>query len=95
MKQQEVVQKAQAEVERLQEEQARLELAIAQFCEKVENTVSVSQKDALTTISNNDTQIAEIDSQFAKALVENGKQITEIDNKLAQSQSTSSQLLHV
>jgi hypothetical protein len=49
----------------------------------------------LLITADNDKQIAEIDSQFAKVLVENGKQITEIDNKLAQSQSTSSQLLHV
>jgi hemolysin D len=88
MKQQEVVQKAQAEVERLQQEQARLKVAIAQSREKVDNTVSVSQKDVLITISNNEKQIAEIDSQFAKVLVENEKQIAEIDNKLAQSQLT-------
>jgi hemolysin D len=48
----------------------------------------VSQKDLLTTIANNEKQIAEIDSQFAKLLVENEKQIAEVDNKLAQANLT-------
>jgi hemolysin D len=88
MKQQESLQKAQADVERLQQEQARLKLAIAQADRKVDNTVSLSQKDLLATIAMNEKQIAEIDSQFAKMLVENEKQIAEIDNKLAQAQFT-------
>jgi hemolysin D len=88
IKQQEALQKAQADMERLKQEEERLRLAIAQADQKVDNTVSVSQKDLLATIANNEKQIAEIDSQFAKVLVENEKQIAEVDNKLAQANLT-------
>jgi hemolysin D len=88
IKQEESVQKAQADVDRLGEEEARLKLAIAQANEKLDNTVSVSRKDVLGTLSANEKQIAQIDSQFAKTIVENEKQISEIDNKLTQAKLT-------
>jgi hemolysin D len=84
VKQEETVQKAQADVDRLGQEEARLKLAIAQANEKLDNTVSVSRKDVLGTLSANEKQIAQIDSQFAKTIIENEKQISEIDNKLNQ-----------
>lgn len=84
VKQEETVQKAQADVDRLAQEEARLKLAIAQANEKLDNTVSVSRKDVLGTLSANEKQIAQIDSQFAKTIIENEKQIAEIDNKLNQ-----------
>ncbi|NJK29008.1 MAG: response regulator [Acaryochloris sp. SU_5_25] len=86
LKQQEAAQKSQAELERLQKEESRLNLAIAQAQEKVDNTVSGSRKDLLAAIAVNEKQIAEIDSQFAKTLVGNQNQISEIDNKLNQAQ---------
>jgi hemolysin D len=88
IKQEESVQKSQADVDRLGEEEARLKLAIAQANEKLDNTVSVSRKDLLGTLSANEKQIAQIDSQFAKTIVENEKQISEIDNKLTQAKMT-------
>jgi hemolysin D len=88
LKQEEAVQKAQAEVERLQQEDARLKLAISQANEKLDNTESLSKKDVLGTIAANEKQIAQINSQFAKVLVENEKQISEIDNKLNQAKMT-------
>jgi hemolysin D len=88
IKQEESVQKSQADVDRLGEEEARLRLAIAQANEKLDNTVSVSRKDVLGTLSVNDKQIAQIDSQFAKTIVENEKQISEIENKLTQAKLT-------
>jgi hemolysin D len=88
VKQEEAVQKSQADVDRLGEEEARLKLAIAQANEKLDNTVSVSRKDVLGTLSANEKQIAQIDSQFAKTIVENEKQIAEIDNKLNQAKMT-------
>jgi HlyD family secretion protein len=86
LKQQEAAQKSQAELERLQKEESRLNLAIAQAQENVDNTVSGSRKDLLAAIALNEKQIAEIDSQFAKTLVGNQNQISEIDNKLNQAQ---------
>jgi hemolysin D len=84
IKQAEAVQKAEAEVLRLQREQAKIKLSIAQANQKYVNTVSVSQKDLLDNIAVNDKQISEIDSQFAKATLENERKIAEIDNRLAQ-----------
>lgn len=88
VKQEEAVQKSQAEVDRLGEEETRLKLAIAQANEKLTNTVSSSRKDVLGTLSMNEKQIAQIDSQFAKTIVENEKQIAEIENKLNQAKMT-------
>lgn len=88
VKQEEAVQKAQADVDRLGQEEARLKLAIAQANEKLDNTVSVSRRDVLGTLSANEKQIAQIDSQFAKNIIENEKQIAEIDNKLNQAKMT-------
>ena len=88
VKQEETVQKAQAEVDRLQQEYKRLSLAISQAGEKLSNTQSLSTKDVLKNISDNERQIAQIDSQFAKVMVENEKQIAEIDNKINQAKMT-------
>jgi hemolysin D len=88
VKQEEAVQKSQADVDRLAQEEARLKLAIAQGNEKLDNTVSTSRRDVLGTLSANEKQIAQIDSQFAKTIVENEKQISEIDNKLNQAKLT-------
>ncbi|WP_404783504.1 HlyD family efflux transporter periplasmic adaptor subunit [Altericista sp. CCNU0014] len=88
IKQEEALQKSKAEVERLEQEEKRLALTIAQANEKLDNTVSVSRKDVLGTLSMNEKQIAQIDSQFAKTIVENEKQIAEIDNKLNQAKLT-------
>jgi hemolysin D len=88
VKQEEAVQKSQADVDRLGEEETRLKLAIAQANEKLTNTVSSSRKDVLGTLSMNEKQIAQINSQFAKTIVENEKQISEIENKLNQAKMT-------
>ncbi len=88
LKQEEAVQKSQAEVDRLQQEYDRLKLTISQANERLDNTESVSTRDVLGTISTNEKQIAQIDSQFAKVLVENEKQIADIDNKLNQATMT-------
>lgn len=88
LKQEEAVQKSQAEVDRLQQEYGRLKLAISQANERLANTQSVSTRDVLGTIAANEKQIAQIDSQFAKVLIENDKQIADIDNKLNQASMT-------
>jgi HlyD family secretion protein len=87
-KQAESVQKAQANVLRLRREQKRIQLAIAQADQKYTNTVSLSRKDLLDNVAVNEKRIAEIDSQFAKAIVDNERQIAELDNRLAQAKLT-------
>ncbi len=88
LRQEEEVQKSQANVDRLQEEYDRLTLAIAQAQERLANTEALSARDVLQTIAENEKQVAQIDSQFAKVLVENEKQIAEIENRLNQAKVT-------
>jgi hemolysin D len=88
LKQQEALQKAQADEAKYQQENARLAVLIQQAEEKVDNTVSLSRKDLLSAIATNEKQIAEIDSQFTKAILDNEKQIAENENKLNQARFT-------
>ncbi len=88
IKQAEEVQRANAAVNRLKKEQQRLRFAISQAQDQYQNTVSLSQRDILDKIAVNEKRLAEIDSQFAKAVVENQKQIVELDNRIAQAQFT-------
>ncbi len=88
VKKEEEVQKAAAAVNRLKKEQERIRFAITQAQDKYQNTVLLSHKNVLDNIAVNEKRIAEIDSQFAKAVVDNQKQVAELDNRLAQAQFT-------
>lgn len=83
-RQQEEVQKAQAAVQDLEQRQAELTFAIAQAGARVQNTEAVSSKDLYNNIAINDKQIADIDSKFAKAILENQKQVSDLDNRIRQ-----------
>ncbi len=50
----------------------------------MKNDVAVTQKDLYTRISENEKQIAAIDSQLNKEIVENDKKIAEITNQITQ-----------
>jgi HlyD family secretion protein len=84
MERRQTVNDKQSEVDVRLQEKLRLELAIAQAKEKLENTKAVSDKDLDDRIATNEKQIAEIDSQFNKVIVENEKKIAEIDGQLSQ-----------
>ncbi|MDY6786302.1 MAG: HlyD family type I secretion periplasmic adaptor subunit [Cyanobacteriota bacterium] len=71
-----------SEVLRLQQEEKRLQLAIAQARERLQNTAATTQDDLYTRLSENEKRVAEIDSQLTKAIVENEKEIKEIDSQL-------------
>jgi HlyD family secretion protein len=86
--QQQEVLKSQAEVTRLSKEQQQLKLAITQAQEKLRNTEALSKEDILSRITANDKNIAEIDSQLTKIILENQKKINEIDSQISQTQST-------
>jgi hemolysin D len=87
-KQQEEVQKAEANVRDLEQRQAELGFAITQAGARVQNTEATSSKDLYSSISINDKQIADIDSKFAKAILDNQRQISEIDNRIRQANLT-------
>ncbi|MBW4510761.1 MAG: HlyD family type I secretion periplasmic adaptor subunit [Scytonematopsis contorta HA4267-MV1] len=88
LKQQQDVRTQRAEIERLQQEQARLKYAITQSQEKVKNTIATAKKEILTKIADNEKQIAQIDSELNKAILENEKKVSEIDNKISQTKLT-------
>lgn len=84
IKQEQEAKTRKAELDQLLQEQERLFLKIGQAEQQLKNTVALSQKDLLTQIATNEKQIAEIDSQLNKVIVENGKKIAEIDAQLSQ-----------
>lgn len=88
LKQRQETRTSEAEVDKLSQEQERLKLAIAQAKQELLNTIAVSKRDLLTKITDNEKLIAEIDSQFSKAIRENEKRIAEIDSQLSQTQLT-------
>jgi HlyD family secretion protein len=87
-KQEEEVNNQEAERDRLVEEKARLELAIAEAQEELTNTQADSTDKLLTSSADNDKRIAEIDSQLSKVILENEKQIQEIDSQISQARQT-------
>jgi HlyD family secretion protein len=88
LKQQQEVQTNLGETDQLSQEQKRLKLAISEAEQKVQNTLALSRKDLLLQMANNDKDIAEIDSQLTKAIVENNKRIAEIDSQISQAKLT-------
>lgn len=88
LKQQQDVETRKTEVQKLQQEQERLQLAITQAIEKLHNSAAVSQEDMLSRLTDNNKQVAAIDSQLTRAMLDNQKQIDEIDGKLSQAQQT-------
>jgi hemolysin D len=87
-KQQEEVQKAEANVKDLEQRQAELNFAISQAGARVQNTEATSSKELYNNIAVNDKQIADIDSKFAKAILDNQRQISELDNRIRQANLT-------
>jgi HlyD family secretion protein len=77
-----------AEIQRLQEEERRLRLDIAQAKEQLINTTALSEKDIRDRIAENQKRIAEIDSQLNKTIVENDKRIAEINSQISSAQQT-------
>jgi HlyD family secretion protein len=86
VRQKQKVQQQQARLNQLQEERERLLLDIDQAGEDIENTEAVTQKDTLDRIAQNKKQIAQIDSQLTKAVVDNENRISELDSQISQAQ---------
>jgi hemolysin D len=88
LRQRQEVMKGRAEVERLAQEQQRLQFAISQAQQKYQNTFALSRNDLLNKIAENDKQISNIDSQLNKAVVDNEKRISETESQLSQATVT-------
>lgn len=82
-RQQQEVLTRQSEVDRLESEQQRLTIQMAQAREQLQNTVALTAKDVLTKIADNQKKVAEIDTQLGRNKIENEKKIAEIDGQLS------------
>lgn len=77
-----------AEIQQLEEENARLLLNISQAQKQLQNTVAVSKKEVSDRIAENEKRIAEIDSQINKVVVENEKTIAQLNSQISATQQT-------
>jgi hemolysin D len=86
LKQKQEVSANQSEVQQLAQEQQRLALAVQEVKAKTLNSDANDGKDILAQLALNEQKIAEIETQFTKAILENKKRIAEIDSQIQQSQ---------
>jgi hemolysin D len=68
-RQEQEVRQRQAEVDRLQEEQKRLQASITQAKQRLQNTTALNRKDLLTKIADNDKKLAELEGQMKRGKV--------------------------
>lgn len=72
------------EIAQLDQEYSGLGMATNQSREKLTNSFQSSRKDLLAKIAVNDKQIAEIDGQLNKSIVEIDRKVAEINSQIAQ-----------
>lgn len=77
-----------AEIERLRQENNRINLAIEQAKEQYNNTKAISEKDVRDRIAENNKRIAEIDSQLTKVLLNNRQRLAELDSQISRAEQT-------
>lgn len=87
-RQEQQVLESRSEVERLTQEEQRLQYAIAQAQEQLQNTVSLSSTELREKIADNEQQIASIDSQLNQRILDNETRIAEINSQLSQAELT-------
>ncbi len=73
----------QAEINRLLQEEQRLNLDISQAREQLSNIATLGKKDLYDQRAANLKRLAEIDSQLNKTIVENAKRIAEINSQIS------------
>jgi hemolysin D len=86
--QQQEIKKHQHELGQLDQEFKRLGMETDRSREKLKNSVAISRKDLLSKIATNDKQIAEIDSQINKLIVELDRKVAEINSQIGQAQQS-------
>ncbi|MFZ4640260.1 MAG: HlyD family type I secretion periplasmic adaptor subunit [Nodosilinea sp.] len=84
LQQKQEVNNRRTEVNRLVQEEQRLQVAIAQAQEKFRNTQVASQDELQKRIGANNNQIATIDSQITKTMLENEKRLQELDSQITE-----------
>jgi hemolysin D len=82
--QQQQIKKNQQEIAQLGREYNRLVMATNQGREKLKNSVATSQKELLTKIATNDKQIAEIDGQLNKTIVDLDRKVADLTSQISQ-----------
>ncbi|GAB4243145.1 MAG: hypothetical protein Kow0049_32630 [Stanieria sp.] len=87
-RQEQEIQTALADIERLQEEEQRLRLDITQAREQLLNTTSLSEREIRDKMAENHKRIAEIDTQLNKSIVENDKRISELNSQISGTEQT-------
>jgi HlyD family secretion protein len=85
-KQNQQIQQRLADIQRFEQENLRLTLAIDQAQSKLNNTLALTEKEVRDKLSDNGKRIAEIDSQLIKILIENEKRIAELEGQIGRSQ---------
>ena len=86
IKQKQAVQDRASKVDTLQAEQQRLQLDISQAQKELTKTTAGQDKAVLDQIAANKQQIAKIDSQLSKAMMDNRQRISELDSQISQAQ---------
>jgi len=86
LKQQEDVLSTESEIRQLEQEEMRLKAAINEGRSRLTNTFDSTLKELTVQIGDNTKRIAEIDSQFTKALVDNNKRLAEIEGQISQAE---------
>ena len=86
IEQKQQVQQQEARLAELKQEKERLLLDKTQAGQELENTEATTQKDVLDRIARNKQQIAQIDSQLTKAIVDNQNRISELESQISQTE---------
>jgi len=86
IEQKQQVQQQEARLAELEQEKERLLLDKTQAGQELENTEATTQKDVLDRIARNKQQIAQIDSQLTKAVVDNQNRISELESQISQTE---------
>jgi hemolysin D len=88
VRQEQEVMKYQSQIDQLREQKNRIALEVDKTQEEIRAAQTETTDSALTQISNNDKQIAEMDTQASRIILENQKKIAELDAQLSQAKMT-------
>ncbi|MEM6592276.1 MAG: HlyD family efflux transporter periplasmic adaptor subunit [Cyanobacteria bacterium P01_C01_bin.73] len=88
LNQEQEVKNRRAQVNSLEQELQRLNVAIAQARERLTTEDAGASENLLDRIAANDNQIAQIDSQLTKQVLENEKRLEEVESQIRQLQQT-------
>ena len=88
LNQEQEVKNRRAQMNSLEQERQRLQVAIIQARERLANEDAGANEELLDRIATNDNQIAQIDSELTKQVLENEKRLEEVESQIRQAQQT-------